>query len=242
MGEVALPERLLKLLKSVVRVMDGTREWLVALDSCDEVRARRLVPGEPEADVGDMAWDRKPKGEGAAERLSFGGAGAANSGGGSGDAIGEMIDETAGVALVVVELVLLLVAAVAPAGAALMLRWTVSPSLMPSYSFSSRSSAIALPLYNQRCLSGSGAPLTASWACSCALSDATSAVGEQASVNVKGGLRDLTVMLMVAAADESVAVSPPAAAPALVLLVPASLLLEMGSGGWTTGICRHTTS
>jgi hypothetical protein len=32
-GEVALPERLLKLLKSVVRVIEGTREWLVALDS-----------------------------------------------------------------------------------------------------------------------------------------------------------------------------------------------------------------
>lgn len=54
-GDVALPERLSKLLKSVVRVMEGTREWLVALDSWDEVRARRLLLGEPEPDVGDMA-------------------------------------------------------------------------------------------------------------------------------------------------------------------------------------------
>lgn len=43
--------------------------------------------------------------------------------------------------------------------AALIARWTVSPSLSPSYSFNSRSSAIALPLYSQRCRSGSGAPL-----------------------------------------------------------------------------------
>lgn len=141
-------------------------------------------------------------------------------------------------AAAVVDVVAVEAGPLSPAGAALMLRWTVSPSLMPSYSFSRRSSAIAFPLYSQRCLSGDGAPLAASWACSCALSDATSPVGEQARAKVKGGLRDLTVMCI----DDDADVSPGAAVllvSILLLLVPASLL-EMGAGGWTTGICSHT--
>lgn len=191
-------------------------------------------------EVGDMACDWKPKGEGAAESVSFGGAGAANSDGGSGDGIGDIVDGAVAVFEPVLAVVVLVAVVEPPAGAALMLRWTVSPSLMPSYSLSSRSSAIAFPLYSQRCLSGSGAPLAASCACSCAFNDATSAVGEQARVNVKGGLRDLTVILMVAdedvdgTDDDDAAVSaPPAVEPPV--LVPASLL-EMGSGGCTTGI------
>ena len=45
-------------------------------------------------------------------------------------------------------------------------RCTVSPSLRPSYSLSSRSSAMALPLNSQRCLSASGAPFALCCACS----------------------------------------------------------------------------
>jgi hypothetical protein len=147
--------------------------------------------------------------------------------------MGEIAEPMAGVDVVVV----VEAGPLSPAGAALMLRWTVSPSLMPSYSFSRRSSAIAFPLYSQRCLSGDGAPLAASWACSWALSDATSAVGEQARVKVRGGLRDLTVMWM----DEDADASPGAAALlVLLLLVPASLF-EMGAGGWTTGIWRQSS-
>lgn len=41
---------------------------------------------------------------------------------------------------------------------ALMERWTTSPSLTPSYSFSSLSSAIPFPLSSQRWRSGEGAP------------------------------------------------------------------------------------
>ena len=57
MGEVEFPARLSKLLKSVVRVMEGTLEWLfVALESWEDVRARRLLAGEPvpSPEVGDM--------------------------------------------------------------------------------------------------------------------------------------------------------------------------------------------
>lgn len=135
--------------------------------------------------------------------------------------------------------VVVVVAAAAAAGAttpALIDKWTVSPSLMPSYSFNIRSSAIALPLYSQRCLSGSGAPLAASCACSCAFSEATSAVSEQGRLNDKGGLSDLMVRVMVFDEVEDCA-SPAAVFAAVDVDDDDAVPVSMGSGGCTTGIC-----
>lgn len=58
-------------------------------------------------------------------------------------------------------------------------------------------------------------------------------MGEQAKLNDKGGFNDLIVSVMDETDDEDGSDDLPAAAAPLV---PASLLLEMGSGGWTTGI------
>lgn len=140
--------------------------------------------------------------------------------------------------MAVVEGVVVVVAAAVAVGAttpALIDKWTVSPSLMPSYSFNIRSSAIALPLYSQRCLSGSGAPLAASCACSCAFREATSAVSEQGRLNDKGGLSDLMVRVMVF--DEVDDCASPAAVFAAVDVDDDDVPVSMGSGGCTTGIC-----
>ena len=184
MGEVpeALPARLSKLVKSVVSVIDGTRAWrpplLLALpaesEAVDEVRLRRasLLMDEMEEDdvclegesgPEDMDCDLKPKGEGAV----FASPAAAGRGDGMGEMAAVGVLDAAAAASVAAALGAVAVAgagagegAAAGAAPALMLKWTVSPSLTPSYSLRSRSSCIAFPLNNQRWALGSGAPLS----------------------------------------------------------------------------------
>jgi len=110
--------------------------------------------------------------------------------------------------------------AVAFAAPALTIRLTVSPCLMPSYSLSSLSSAIAFPLNIQRWLAGSGAP----WSLNCEYSwvfrSAMDAVTLQSSDSDSTGLLDLTVKLM-------------------VLLLLDELLPDVVAGGSTRGIWEN---
>lgn len=111
-------------------------------------------------------------------------------------------------------------AATAPA---LMLRWTVSPSLIPSYSLRRRSSAIAFPLNSHLCLSASGAPAVPLSLWSWALSSEIEAVRGHEMVKERTGLSDFTFSRTTVSLDDPVAEELE--------------LDERVSGGCTTGTC-----